>query len=165
MVGYSGGGYRLWDPLKDKNVSLRDFTFNESKVGIGNDMARYQGINIEEENEHLKGKDSIESSEESDKEFIHFEDPAKENNKRNKPNRTLKKPSHLQEYELKWEIQQLNIPTAFLNGYVDDDIYIKTPDGVQNEQGKVLKLKRSLYGLRSAHRKWNERFQRSRAFE
>ncbi|KAJ8883837.1 hypothetical protein PR048_015692 [Dryococelus australis] len=59
---------------------------------------------------------------------------------------------------IKWEIQQLDIPTAFLNGYVDDGIYIKTPDGFKNEPGKVLKLKRSLYSLRSAPRKWNERF-------
>ncbi|KAJ8887208.1 hypothetical protein PR048_013423 [Dryococelus australis] len=57
----------------------------------------------------------------------------------------------------KWEIRQLDVPTAFLNGYIDDDIYIKTPDGVKNELG-VLKLKRSLYGLNSAPRKWNERF-------
>ncbi|KAJ8887332.1 hypothetical protein PR048_013547 [Dryococelus australis] len=53
---------------------------------------------------------------------------------------------------MKWEIRQLDVPTAFLNGY------IKTLDGVKNEIGKVLKLKRSVYGLRSALRKWNERF-------
>ncbi|KAJ8886633.1 hypothetical protein PR048_012845 [Dryococelus australis] len=58
----------------------------------------------------------------------------------------------------KWEIRQLDVPTAFLNGYVDDDIYIRTPDGVKNEPGKALKLKRSLYGLHSAPRKCNERF-------
>ncbi|KAJ8886561.1 hypothetical protein PR048_012773 [Dryococelus australis] len=58
----------------------------------------------------------------------------------------------------KWEIRQLNVPTAFLNGYVDDDIYIKTPDGVKNKPGKALKLKRSLYSLHSAPRKCNERF-------
>ncbi|KAJ8894223.1 hypothetical protein PR048_006835 [Dryococelus australis] len=245
----TSGGYRLWDPLKDKIVSSRDVIFKESKVGVGNDMARYQGINVEEENEHLNRKDSTEaktdteengtkevtkhgtpqqSSEESHEEFIDFEDPDKEKNKRNKPNRTVKKPSHLQEYELymsyclcagepqdyedaiklgngweeaikseikalelhqtwtptvlppgetvietKWIFKtkkdglkkarlvakgQLDIPTAFLNGYVDDDIYIKTPDGVKNEPGKVLKLERSLYGLCSAPRKWNERF-------
>ncbi|KAJ8892341.1 hypothetical protein PR048_004921 [Dryococelus australis] len=197
-------------PLKEKIVSSRDVTLNESKVGVGNDTARYQGINIDEDNEHLNRKDSTEaktdteengtkevtkhstpqlSSKESDEEFIGFEDSDKENNKRSKPNRTFKKPSHLQEYELymayclcagepqdyedaiklgneweeaieisiKWEIRQLDVPTAFLNEYVDDDIYIKTPDGVKNEPG-VLKLKRRLYGLRLAPKKWNERF-------
>ncbi|KAJ8893776.1 hypothetical protein PR048_006376 [Dryococelus australis] len=107
--------------IMDKIVSSRDVTFNESKVGVGNDTARYQGINIEEKNAHLNGKDSTDvkteteenktkevtkhgtpqqSSEESDEEFIGFEGPDKENNKRSKPNRTIKKPSHLQEYEL-----------------------------------------------------------------
>ncbi|KAJ8880841.1 hypothetical protein PR048_017312 [Dryococelus australis] len=48
MVGYSGGGYCLWDPLKGKIIRLRDVTFNESKVGVGNDTAWYRGINFEE---------------------------------------------------------------------------------------------------------------------
>ncbi|KAJ8887207.1 hypothetical protein PR048_013422 [Dryococelus australis] len=121
VVGYSGGRYCLWDPLTEKIVSSRAITFNESKVGVGNDTARYQGINIGEDNEHLNGKDSTEaktdrevngtkeetkdstlqqSSEESDEEFIGFEDTYKEKNKTSKPNRTVKKPSHLQEYEL-----------------------------------------------------------------
>ncbi|KAJ8876243.1 hypothetical protein PR048_024153 [Dryococelus australis] len=47
----------------------------------------------------------------------------------------------------KWEIRQLDVPAAFLNRYVDDDIYIKTPDRVKNEPGKVLKLKRRLVWL------------------
>ena len=55
-----------------------------------------------------------------------------------------------------WEILQLDIPSAFLNGKVKKDIYIKTPQGVNNEEGKVLKLYKSLYGLKSAPRDWNE---------
>ncbi|KAJ8896158.1 hypothetical protein PR048_001501 [Dryococelus australis] len=80
-------------------------------------MAPYQGINIEEENEQLSGKDSTEvktDTEENGNKYITkhalqrkrqekligFEDPDKEKNKRSKPNRTVKKPSHLKEYEL-----------------------------------------------------------------
>ncbi|KAJ8893964.1 hypothetical protein PR048_006565 [Dryococelus australis] len=103
MVGYSGGGYRLRDPLKDKIVSWRDITFNESKVGVGNDTARSEVKTDIEENktkEVAKHGTPQQPSEESDEEFIGFESPDKEKNKRSKPNRTIKKPSHLQEYEL-----------------------------------------------------------------
>ncbi|KAJ8884930.1 hypothetical protein PR048_011126 [Dryococelus australis] len=141
--------------IMDKIVRSRDVTFNESKVGVGNDTARYQGINIEEENEHLNGKDSTEpQTKKRTKEANQIEPSRRE---------TL---YHLQEYELYMasclcagEPQDYEdaIKLAFLNGYVDD-ICIKTSDVVKNEPGKVLKLKRSLYGLRSAPRKWNERF-------
>lgn len=57
-----------------------------------------------------------------------------------------------------WKVKQLDIPTAFLNGNLDTNVYIKTLKGVTNDTDKVLKLKISLYGLRSAPRKWNERF-------
>lgn len=56
-----------------------------------------------------------------------------------------------------WHIRQLDIPAAFLNGKLDSEIYIKLPKGV-NYPSDILKLKKSLYGLRSAPRKWNERF-------
>ncbi|KAJ8872250.1 hypothetical protein PR048_025852 [Dryococelus australis] len=206
----------VWFGENDLSKLRRDVTFNESKVGVGNDTARYQGINTEEENEHLNGKDSTEvktdTEENKTKEITKH---GKEKNKISKPNRTIKKPSHLQEYELymayclcagepqdyegaiklgngweeaieseikalelhktwtpivlppgenaietKWifktkkdglkkitnhsspdiycSIKKMGNPTtrhsySFLNEYVDDDIYIKTPDGVKNE--------------------------------
>lgn len=56
-----------------------------------------------------------------------------------------------------WEIKQLDIPTAFLNGKLDTEVYIKPPKGVKCPTN-ALKLMKSLYGLRSSPRKWNERF-------
>ncbi|KAJ8889827.1 hypothetical protein PR048_009331 [Dryococelus australis] len=50
----------------------------------------------------------------------------------------------------KWEIRQLDVPTAFLNGYVDD-IYIKIPDGVKNEPGSAQVEEKS---VRSALSTW-----------
>ena len=54
-----------------------------------------------------------------------------------------------------WPIRQLNIPTAFLNGKVDKNIYIRAPPGVE---GPYLKLSRALYGLREYPKYWNQRF-------
>lgn len=54
-------------------------------------------------------------------------------------------------------IHQLDIPTAFLNGTVKSEIYIKTPEGLKTNKDTVLKLKRSLYGLTESPKCWNER--------
>ncbi|UYV76708.1 hypothetical protein LAZ67_14001845 [Cordylochernes scorpioides] len=35
-----------------------------------------------------------------------------------------------------WEVNQMDIPTAFLNGNIESDIYIKAPQGVKQENGK-----------------------------
>ena len=56
-----------------------------------------------------------------------------------------------------WEVHQMDIKTAFLQGNLDDEIYMKQPDGYVNEQypNHVCKLKKSLYGLKQAARCWN----------
>nr|GEY70994.1 reverse transcriptase [Tanacetum cinerariifolium] len=50
--------------------------------------------------------------------------------------------------------------TAFLNGYLDEEIYMVQPEGFvdPNHPGKVYKLQRSIYGLTQASRSWNMRF-------
>ncbi|GJU71045.1 retrotransposon protein, putative, ty1-copia subclass [Tanacetum coccineum] len=50
--------------------------------------------------------------------------------------------------------------TAFLNGYLDEDIYMVQPEGFvdPNHPKKVCKLQRSIYGLKQASRSWNKRF-------
>jgi hypothetical protein len=55
----------------------------------------------------------------------------------------------------KYEVSQYDIKTAFLNGTLEEEIYMKQPKGF--EQGdKVYRLKKSLYGLKQAARVWNE---------
>lgn len=56
-----------------------------------------------------------------------------------------------------WDIIQLDVPTAFLNGELKNDIYMSPAKGVKCKS-KVLQLKKSLYGLPSASRDWNEEF-------
>lgn len=54
-------------------------------------------------------------------------------------------------------IEQLDIPTAFLNGRLKSEIYIKVPQGLKaTNKNTVLKLNRALYGLTESPRCWNE---------
>ncbi|GKB38525.1 retrotransposon protein, putative, ty1-copia subclass [Tanacetum coccineum] len=59
-----------------------------------------------------------------------------------------------------YEIWQMDVKTAFLNGYLDEDIYMVQPKGFvdPNHPRKVCKLQRSIYGLKQASRSWNKRF-------
>lgn len=56
-----------------------------------------------------------------------------------------------------WKLRQIDVPTAFLNGKLDNDVYIKVPEGLKTT-ATVLKLKRALYGLRNAPKCWNDKF-------
>lgn len=64
--------------------------------------------------------------------------------------------SHAVQENLK--IKQLDVPTAFLNGKLEDDVYIKYPKGLESNKGNVLKLNKALYGLKEAPKCWNKRF-------
>ncbi|UYV85057.1 K02A2.6-like, partial [Cordylochernes scorpioides] len=57
------------------------------------------------------------------------------------------------------EIMQFDIKTAFLNGDLDEDIYMQIPEGIEVEnKNLVCKLKKSLYRLKQSPRIWNEKF-------
>ena len=51
--------------------------------------------------------------------------------------------------------RQLDVKTAFLNGTLDEKVYIYPPQGQMIDFGKVLKLNKSLYGLRQSSKCWN----------
>ena len=54
-------------------------------------------------------------------------------------------------------VHQMDVVTAFLNGELDDEIYMQQPEGykVSGKENLVCKLKKSLYGLKQAPRCWN----------
>lgn len=57
----------------------------------------------------------------------------------------------------KWdhELEQLDVPTAFLNADIDEDVYMEVPEGYrQGKEGMVCKLRKALYGLKQAPRNW-----------
>ncbi|CAI7811331.1 unnamed protein product [Closterium sp. NIES-53] len=47
---------------------------------------------------------------------------------------------------------QMDISTAFLNGILEEDVYMTQPPGYKDGTGRVCKLKRSIYGLKQAPR-------------
>lgn len=55
-------------------------------------------------------------------------------------------------------LQQFDVKTAFLYGDIEENIFMKQPQGYDDETGRVCKLKRSLYGLKQSSRCWNQRF-------
>lgn len=55
-------------------------------------------------------------------------------------------------------IHQMDVKSAFLNGRLNEVIYMKQPEGFMQDDSKVCKLEKSLYGLKQASKMWNERF-------
>jgi transposase InsO family protein len=53
-----------------------------------------------------------------------------------------------------FHVRHYDIKSAFLNGDLQEEIYMRPPPGV-NENGKVYRLKKSLYGLKQAANVWN----------
>lgn len=57
-------------------------------------------------------------------------------------------------------LEQLDVKTAFLNGTLEEEIFMEQPEGykVKGKEDMVCLLKKSLYGLKQSPRQWNKRF-------
>jgi hypothetical protein len=60
-------------------------------------------------------------------------------------------------------VHQMDVKTSFLNGELDEEIYMEQPTGfvANGQEGMVCKLLKSLYGLKQAPKKWHEKFDRT----
>lgn len=53
------------------------------------------------------------------------------------------------------DIEQMDAITAFLQGDVNETIYMNQPEGFDDGSGRVCQLKKAIYGLKQASRQWN----------
>ena len=59
----------------------------------------------------------------------------------------------------KWRVFQFDVKSAFLNSFLDEDVYVAQPQGfiIEGQEEKVYKLKKALYELKQAPRAWYSR--------
>ncbi|UYV84036.1 hypothetical protein LAZ67_X000937 [Cordylochernes scorpioides] len=61
---------------------------------------------------------------------------------------------------LDMEMIQLDVKSAFLNGDLEEELYMEQPQGYENPdfQNHVCSLQKSIYGLKQSPRMWNKKF-------
>ena len=60
---------------------------------------------------------------------------------------------------LRFRLYQMDVKSAFLNGYLNEEVFVAQPKGFEDPTYPeyVYKLKKAIYGLKQAPRAWNER--------
>jgi hypothetical protein len=58
-----------------------------------------------------------------------------------------------------WNLHQMDVKTTFLNGAIEEEVYIEKPQGfeVHSRDTHICRLKKSLYGIKQASRAWYAR--------
>jgi hypothetical protein len=60
---------------------------------------------------------------------------------------------------MRWRLHQMDVKTTFLNGEIEEEVYIEQPDGfvIHEKESHVCTLKKALCGLKQAPRAWYEK--------
>jgi len=61
--------------------------------------------------------------------------------------------------QMGWKIHQMDVKMTFLNGVIEEEVYIEQLEGFETHEKKshVCRLKKALYGLKQAPRAWYRR--------
>ncbi len=60
----------------------------------------------------------------------------------------------------KLKIHQMDVKGAYLNGILEEKVYMRQPEGFSNGTNRVCFLQKTLYGLKQSGREWNKEFDR-----
>jgi len=55
-----------------------------------------------------------------------------------------------------WEVDHMDAVTAFLNAPMDEELYVRVPEGFDHKPDTVFRLRKAIYGLKQAPRAWNQ---------
>jgi len=53
-----------------------------------------------------------------------------------------------------WHVHQMDMKSAFLNGDLENEIFMNAPPGYKAKENEVWLLHKALYGLKQASREW-----------
>ena len=58
--------------------------------------------------------------------------------------------------QLGWHLYQFDVKSAFLNGELEEEVYVAQPERfiIEGEEDKVYRLRKALYGLKQVSRAW-----------
>ena len=56
------------------------------------------------------------------------------------------------------ELNQMDVKTTFLNGDLEEEVYMKQPEGFDDNSQKACKLRKSIYGLKQVSPQWYIKF-------
>ncbi|PSS05348.1 hypothetical protein PHLCEN_2v3935 [Hermanssonia centrifuga] len=64
-----------------------------------------------------------------------------------------------------WELHQVDVVGAYLQGDLDEEIYMKLPEGIKEpgKEGWCWRLKKALYGLKQSGRQWKKKLDEAMA--
>jgi hypothetical protein len=61
----------------------------------------------------------------------------------------------------KWRLTQIDVKNAFLNGDLEEEVYMHPPPRYTCPENKVCRLRKAFFGLKQAPRAWFAKFHKT----